>query len=220
MKKLCPACDQRRGRRSCPAFGRQICAKCCGTKRMKEINCPHDCGYLSSAQTHPPAVIQRQQEKDMVFFLPTLQHLSSSQQELLILVLNFLSKNPLPDTVLIDDEVVHATKALAKTYETASRGIIYQHTANLPNAERLAGEIRQFIEDIRQKHLKTDEAGIAAVMRSIEHSALQARNHLHGDDKAFLKLLERILRSDENNSGKLTDSQSENKTSRLIIPGS
>ena len=57
-------------------------------------------------------------------------------------------------------------------------------------------------------------------MRSIEHSALQARNHLHGDDKAFLKLLERILRSDENNSGKLTDSQSENKTSRLIIPGS
>ena len=219
MKKLCPACDQRRGRRSCPAFGRQICTICCGTKRLKEINCPPDCGYLSSAQTHPPAVIQRQQEKDMAFFLPTLQHLSSSQQELLILVLNFISNNPLNQSALIDDEVVHASKALAKTYETASRGIIYQHTANLPSAERLADEIRKFIEDIRQKHLKIDDAGIASVMQSIERSASQARSHLPEDSKAFLKLLERILRTDQDNSDKTSGRQSENETSGLIIPG-
>tara|TARA_B100001123_G_C15342758_1_gene1035696 strand:- start:5211 stop:5774 length:564 start_codon:yes stop_codon:yes gene_type:complete len=186
---------------------------------MKEINCPSDCGYLSSAQIHPPAVIQRQQEKDMAFFLPILQHLSSSQRELLILILNFIGNNPLNQTVLIDEEVVHATKALAKTYETASRGIIYQHTANLPSAERLADDIRKSIEDIRKKHLKIDDIGIASVMRSIERSASQARSHLPGDNKAFIKLLERILRTDQDNSDNATGSQSKNETSGLIIPG-
>jgi hypothetical protein len=49
---LCPVCHQRKAKRACPALGKQICAVCCGTKRLTEIACPPDCGYLSTARTH------------------------------------------------------------------------------------------------------------------------------------------------------------------------
>ena len=56
-------------------------------------------------------------------------------------------------------------------------------------------------------------------MQNIERSASQARRHLPEDDKAFIKLLERILRTDQDNSDKTSGRQSENETSGLIIPG-
>ncbi len=51
----CPLCSQRKARRACPALGHQICAVCCGTKRLTQIPCPSDCVYLASAREHPPA---------------------------------------------------------------------------------------------------------------------------------------------------------------------
>ncbi|SVD73437.1 uncharacterized protein METZ01_LOCUS426291, partial [marine metagenome] len=67
MSQRCPRCKRRLPRRKCPALGYQICAVCCGTKRLVEINCPSDCGYLASSKAHPPAVVQRQQERDIIF---------------------------------------------------------------------------------------------------------------------------------------------------------
>ena len=43
----------------------QICAVCCGTKRLVQISCPSDCPYLASAREHPPAVLVRQQQHDL-----------------------------------------------------------------------------------------------------------------------------------------------------------
>src|SRR4029079_6022625 len=51
---ICPLCGVRRARRGCPALGKQICAVCCGTKRLVEIQCPSDCAYLATAREHPP----------------------------------------------------------------------------------------------------------------------------------------------------------------------
>ena len=48
----CPICQTRPAKRQCPARGDMICAVCCGTKRLVEIRCPSDCGYLAS---RPPA---------------------------------------------------------------------------------------------------------------------------------------------------------------------
>ncbi|MCK7478268.1 MAG: hypothetical protein M0C28_13315 [Candidatus Moduliflexus flocculans] len=36
----CPLCRQRAARRRCPALDRDICAVCCGTKRLAEIRLP------------------------------------------------------------------------------------------------------------------------------------------------------------------------------------
>ena len=43
---VCPLCGERKAKRACPALNRHICAVCCGTKRLVEINCPADCVYL------------------------------------------------------------------------------------------------------------------------------------------------------------------------------
>ena len=83
---VCPVCNSRKAKRACPALGKQICAVCCGTKRLVEIACPADCGYLSTARTHPPAVIQRQQEMDRSMMLPLLQGLSERQARLFLMM--------------------------------------------------------------------------------------------------------------------------------------
>ena len=62
---VCPLCGERTARRGCPALGQQICAVCCGTKRLIEIALPGDCVYLASAREHPPAVAVRQQQRDV-----------------------------------------------------------------------------------------------------------------------------------------------------------
>lgn len=42
----CSYCQQRKGKRSCPALGGMICTPCCGQHRLQEIDCPSDCTHL------------------------------------------------------------------------------------------------------------------------------------------------------------------------------
>src|SRR5919204_2859776 len=141
MRNTCPLCGVRRARRACPGIGRQICAVCCGTKRLTEIACPPTCAYLSSARAHPPAVVQRQQERDFEFLLPRISDLSETQYRLLItlqaLILRQADQAIPPVT---DADVADACATTAATLETARKGIIYEHQAASVPAQRLAGE--------------------------------------------------------------------------------
>ena len=42
----CLYCSQRKGKRTCPALGGEICQLCCGKHRLAEIACPPDCRWL------------------------------------------------------------------------------------------------------------------------------------------------------------------------------
>jgi len=42
----------------------QICAICCGTKRLTQIACPSDCAWLATAREDPAAAVRRQQQGD------------------------------------------------------------------------------------------------------------------------------------------------------------
>jgi hypothetical protein len=42
----CSYCEQRKGKRSCPALGGTICSQCCGQHRLQDIDCPSACIYL------------------------------------------------------------------------------------------------------------------------------------------------------------------------------
>ena len=125
---LCPLCHTRKAKRLCPALGYQICAVCCGTKRLVDIACPSDCGYLSTARIHPPAVIQRQQDLDRAILLPLLQGLSERQARLFLMLAAAASRfRPEALQKLVDDDIAQAAGALASTLETASKGIVYEH---------------------------------------------------------------------------------------------
>ena len=219
MKPPCPLCTGRRAGRECPALGRRICAVCCGTKRQVEINCPPDCSYLRTSQAHPPAVVQRQQERDMLFVLPMMQGLTTRQQEVLVLIQGFL-RTERPDAAgLVDDDVARAARALAETYETASRGIIYEHVAALPAAARLGADIKALIERTRGEGITIRDADAAVVLRRIERAAGAAGKTLPGGDTAFLGLLKRVLRDPGPAARPAPDDPAGAGGSGLIIPG-
>ena len=218
MKPTCPLCTRRRAGRECPALGRRICAVCCGTKRQVEINCPPDCSYLRTSQAHPPAVVQRQQERDMLFVLPMMQGLTTRQQEVLVLIQGFL-RTERPDAAgLVDDDVARAARALAETYETASRGIIYEHVAALPAAARLGADIKALVEHTRGDGITLRDADIAVALRRIERAAEGTGKALPGGETAFLGLLKRVLR-DPGPADRPALDEPVGGGSGLIIPG-
>jgi hypothetical protein len=169
---LCPSCGQRKGRRDCPALGRPICTVCCGTKRLTEINCPNDCGYLTASRAHPAAVVKKQQEIDVGLILPSIRQLTERQHQLFFLFHSLIARHT-PDgfSRLIDADVADAAATAAATLETAARGVIYEHAAQSVPAQRLAAEIRTMLEEMRQAGASVFDREAAIVLRAIEQGA-------------------------------------------------
>ena len=169
---MCPVCHQRKAKRACPALGQQICAVCCGTKRLVEINCPSDCGYLLTARSHPPAVIQRQHEVDRAMMLPLLQGLSERQARLFLMLAAVTSRHQ-SDALqkLVDDDIAQATGALASTLETAAKGIVYEHRPASLAASRLMAELKTVVDEVVKNAGSALERDAAVTLRRIEHAA-------------------------------------------------
>src|SRR5262245_25956546 len=190
----CPVCDQRKARRACPALGQTICTVCCATKRLVEINCPPDCAHLAAAREHPAAVVKRQQERDVAMLLPTIRELTERQYQLFFFLQTAIARHT-PDGFarLNDDDVATAAGALAATFETAARGVIYEHAPDSPVAGRLANDLRTMLEDMRKQGAKVFDHEIAVVLRAIENGARETRRQSDGDPNAYLTLMGRLL---------------------------
>ena len=215
--ETCPLCRRRRARRACPALGHQICAVCCGTKRLREIRCPSDCTYLVSARTHPPAVVQRQQERDARFLLPIVDGLGRRQYQLFFVVPATIHRLAETDEMPVNDDVVRDTaQALAATYETASKGIIYEHRPSSLPAERLARELRPLLEGKDGRGPVASERDLVEVLRRVERAATDARKTLDGGTHAYLDLVGRLMRS--SSSGDTGDSDATDPAPSVIIP--
>ena len=192
---ICPLCGQRKARRACPALGKQICAVCCGTKRLVQIQCPSDCAYLATAREHPPAAAVRQQQRDVGLLVQFMRDLNQRQSQLFFLVNSFLVRYQPPGLqALIDDDVAEAAAALAATIETSVRGVIYEHRpASLP-AERLMSALKPLLAEAGQNGGTPAERDAAVVMRRIVEAAREVRATDAGNRRAFLDLLGRVIR--------------------------
>ena len=190
---LCPLCGIRSAKRSCPALGQQICAVCCGTKRNVQIQCPKDCAYLASAREHPAAAVVRQQQRDVGLMMQSMRDFNERQSQLFLFINTFLMKYQPPELqALIDDDVVEAMSALAATYETASRGVIYEHRpASLP-AQRLVTALTPVLAEAGQRG-SVFERDAAAVMRRIERAVADVRASDQLNRRAYLDLLGRVI---------------------------
>jgi hypothetical protein len=189
----CPVCSQRKAKRACPALAQTICTVCCATKRLVEINCPADCPHLTAAREHPASAVKRQQERDVALLLPSIQHLTERQHQLFFVVQTVIARHrPEGLARLHDDDVAEAAGVVAATLETAARGVIYEHAAQSPIAQRLAGEITAMLEDVRKHGATVHDREAAIVLRAIEQGARDARKQ---DDSptAYLTLIGRLL---------------------------
>jgi len=219
----CPSCGRQKARRACPALGQQICPVCCGTKRLVEIECPPDCGYLTSAREHPPAATLRQQQHDFSALAQAMRDLSSRQSELLFLVFTFLNGYETPALQpIMDDDVAEAASAIAATYETASRGVIYEHQPTSAPAARLASELKPLLAKAGSGGGSSFDRDAAVVLRRVEEAVREMHREpalrlLSGQDdrRVFLALLERVMTRTTSDHDSPPDTAS---SSRLIVP--
>ena len=212
----CPLCSQRKARRACPALGHEICAVCCGTKRLVEIQCPSGCVYLAAARDHPPAVALRRHERDVGLFVRFVRDLSQRQSQLFFAVSTFLSRYEAPALQpLIDEDVAEATAALAATFETSSRGVIYDHRPPSRAAERLATALKPLVEEAGRGGGTTFEREAAVVLRRLESATREVRAVDAENRRAFLDLVGRVLTS---HGDQPEEAEAAADTPRIIIP--
>ena len=182
-----------------------------------EIRCPDTCAYLATARQHPPAAIQRQHARDIDALQPTLRGLTETQQQICFLLLSVISRYGGIETLdrLIDADVSDAAGALASTYETAAKGVIYEHRAPSLTAERLVTGFRELIDhlsrEVQARHIERD-ASVA--LRSIERGAREVQR-LSGEPRSYVDLVQRMIRPYEAPERAPSDPAG----SGLILPG-
>ena len=217
---VCPLCGTRRARRGCPALGQQICAVCCGTKRLVQIQCPSDCAWLASAREHPPAALVRQQQRDVGLLVQFMRDFSQRQSQLFFLINTFLVRYEPPELqALLDADVAEAAAALAGTFETASRGVIYDHRpASLP-AERLSGALKTVLAEAGRGAGSAFERDAAVVLRRLAEAVRDVRALEQDNRRAFLDLLGRVIsRTPDKGGPDAGPDAGSAPPSRLIVP--
>lgn len=209
----CPLCRARTARRSCPALGQEICAACCGSKRLVEIRCPDTCGYLRSARSHPAAAVRRRDERELLFFASGLRGTTEQQRAIFALLQTAIvehARSAMP--ALVDRDVADAAAALASTFETASRGIIYEQQPAAPAAQRLAAALRARIEQALRPAERPVDRDLAIALRCTQSMAARAAETLEGNASAYLACLERKIAG-------APERAREESAPRLIVPG-
>jgi len=193
----CPLCQSRPAKRQCPALERNICAVCCGTKRLTEIRCPDSCGYLASARRHPAAQLQRQRDRDVSLLWPALSTLTERQSRFFFLFQSLAARLPSdPLRPLRDEDVAAAAAVLATTLEAASRGVIYEQAPQSLPAQQLVRSMRGAFEEIAAElkgPLTPLEKDAAKALRGIEDAAQRIGPIVGDTTRGYLALLERVL---------------------------
>ena len=190
----CPICNKRPVKRACPARGDQICAVCCATKRLVEIACPDDCRYLESAQRHPAAVVKRQIDADVTVLMSTIGRLSEQQLQLFFLLQSMvLSYQPEGLARLTDDDVALASGALARSLETASKGVIFEENTGSVVAEGLRRALKSVIDEVAKGGGSRAEREVAIVLRGMERGARHEGNFIPAGETSYLELVGRVF---------------------------
>jgi hypothetical protein len=169
------------------------------------INCPGGCVYLQSARRHPPSAERRQAAADAAVLAPMVQGLTAAQSGLLSLVVAITASHQ-PDALagLDDRDVIEAIDVVAATFETASRGVIYEHRAERPGARRLAADLRTAIARLDARGARVAAGDAAVVLRRVAEAARQATSSDDGS-RAFVGLLRRVNRVFQDEAGVQAD---------------
>ena len=180
----CILCNQRKGKRYCPAKNAMICAQCCGEKRILEINCPESCQYLQVGRSHEvqlesarhlrtsDPMKQKMRVRVLSRFEPVVGHLEY-----------VLAEERRASRDLTDSEAAEALGLLLQTYRTEEKGIFYEHTSNNLRVDMLRkrlGEIMKMYREppeSRQQRLKLEDAvDCLEFIRGLVASHIQERH--------------------------------------------
>ena len=151
----CMTCNQRKGKRFCPAKNALICAQCCGEKRVLEIDCPESCEYLKIGRSR--------EVKEYVRHIRNAEPRKSEMHERvlrenkdIVAHLEFvLAQARLTMRDLTDKDVVEALDLLLETYRTEDKGILFEKTTN----DLRVDSLRRALRDVIESHRNPDKGG-------------------------------------------------------------
>ncbi len=124
----------------------------------------------------------------------TLGRLSEPQLQLFFLIQTFIARfKPATGHGLVDADVAEATGALATSFETATRGVLYEQQASSLGAEALRRELKPLLDDIGRGGGTRFERDAADVLRGIERGAKHEAAGIGPGVVDYLTLVTRIL---------------------------
>jgi hypothetical protein len=145
----CILCEQRKGKRNCPAKRDFLCAQCCGEKRVLEISCPESCGYLKAGRSREVEDYKKHLEKLSDANRETYQKAIIEYEDVVAHLEYALARERLLSRDLKDRDIVRAVEVLLETYRTEEKGILYEKTSDDLRIEPLRRELRTIIESFR-----------------------------------------------------------------------
>jgi hypothetical protein len=145
----CVLCDQRKAKRACPACAGTLCARCCGEKRVLELDCPETCLYLKAGREYESKdfgkLLQsrdpQQQEK--------IKRILAENQDVVAHLEYTIAQHHLSSRDLTDGDVSGAVRILLEAYRTEDKGILYERDSEDLRVETLRRELREVLEAYR-----------------------------------------------------------------------
>jgi hypothetical protein len=126
--------------------------------------------------------------------MQALGPLSEPQLQLFFVIQTFISRfKPEGVSRPVDADVAAAAGALASTFETASRGVLYEHQAPSASGEALRRELKAFLAEVGRGRGSRFERDAVEVLRGIERGAKHDTPGMGSGAIDYLTLVARIL---------------------------
>jgi len=166
----CAYNQKRKGQRECPALDGEICSRCCGRHRLKDIDCPDDCRWLQKAirdnresffssgsfeetgmadwlredlMSGPgPSVPGGQAGIDLLFRLLNVVHWKLNQQD------HGSDKRVVEDAIRYLEQTHTGQVMSPESAPSSLARALERFLDSLFDTERASGEIQQFKEDL------------------------------------------------------------------------
>jgi len=124
---------------------------------------------------------------------PGMAGLSEDQQRLYLLMLTLIHRfRGTGFDAVRDSDVSAAVSALAATYETEARGLIYEHRADSAPAQRLTADLRAVLDRLGRERPSAFARDAATVLRRMERLAADARRLLPPEPDVLLDTIGRV----------------------------
>ena len=161
---VCPLCRSRKGKRSCPALRTAICSVCCGEKRLVEISCPQDCVYLEQGTRNDMSreaadYLRHQEPQKALKWIRAVERLG--------FLLETIERSIASSSIrgLEDEDLLLALMSARKTFDSESKGILYEDLPTAPSLQVLTRAIvdavRAFAEQYAQAREQAGPRGAA-----------------------------------------------------------
>lgn len=148
----CAICENRKPKRFCPALHQRICPQCCGEQREVSLDCPSTCVYLQQArQYEKPRPFEALDHSALFPAIDVGDHFLYDGRVLIGSFMFALAKSVRADRNLVDQDLIGALTALAKSYDTrVNAGLYYEPPLTSVSQQSIIAELQARLKEYRE----------------------------------------------------------------------